>query len=167
MKKIDWKKHLGVIFFLLFFGGTSWFACYRISMLRIMNSIADRGLSFAFCFGLCVTVGTMLFMLFQAALVLFYNPVTRWKSERPMPGCTVIVPAYNESSAVADTLRSLLKSDYPADKLEIIAINDGSKDDTWSWIKLVAGESNGLIKAVNLEKNGGKKAALNSAVNDI
>ena len=67
---------------------------------------------------------------------------------------------YNEGFAVAETLRALLKSDYPAEKMEIIAINDGSADDTWNWITLVSGEADGRIHAVNLEKNQGKKHAL-------
>ena len=110
--------------------------------------------------GMILGILPFFFLLVQAVLVCFYKPVTEWKDGMPLPGCTVIVPAYNEGEHVAYTLRSLLKSDYPKDKLEIIAVNDGSKDDTWNWIKLAAGESDGLIKAINLEKNGGKKHAL-------
>ena len=146
--------------FLAFFGGISWMVCYRISLFKVINTVERYGYGFVFFFGLAVAAGTVLFMLFQALLVCFYRPVRKWNSKDPLPGCTVIVPAYNEGSAVADTLRSLLKSDYPHDHFEIIAINDGSKDDTWNWIKLAAGESNGLIRCINLEKNGGKKAAL-------
>jgi len=171
MQKFDWKKTLGLLAFLAFFGGVSWCIVYQMTMMRLFSTAWSEDFSFVYFFGLAVTCFTALFMLFQAILVAFYKPVTTWNSDKEMPGCTVIVPAYNEGSAVADTLRSLLKSDFPRDKFEIIAINDGSKDDTWSWIKLVAGESDGLIKAVNLEKNGGKKAALcrgfREAKNDI
>jgi len=96
-------------------------------------------------------------MLFQAVLVCFYRPC---RAAGELPGCTVIVPAYNEGGAVAETLRSLLKSAYPRDRLEIIAVNDGSRDDTWNWIKLVAGEAAGIITPVNFERNQGKKHAL-------
>ena len=160
MKVSDWKKLPGIMLFLMVFGVISWMVCYRISLSRIFETIDRYGFGFVFFFGLVATGGTALFMLFQALMVCFYKPVTRWNSDKPLPGCTVIVPAYNEGSAVADTLRSLLTSDYPADRLEIIAINDGSKDDTWSWIKLAVNESRGMIRGINLEKNGGKKAAL-------
>lgn len=160
MKKSDWKKFFGTLFFMLFFGGISWVFYYRYSLDQIMKVVDRHGFDFMFFFGLSISVAIVCFMLFQSILVCFYKPVTKWKSDRPLPGCTVIVPAYNEGSAVADTLRSLIKSDYPRDKFEIIAINDGSQDDTWNWIKLAAGESEGLIRPVNLEKNGGKKAAL-------
>ncbi len=160
MQKFDLKKSLGLIAFLSFFGGISWYLCYRIAEMKIFDEANTAGAAFVFYFGLTVACATALFMLFQAVLVTFYKPVTTWRSDREMPGCTVIVPAYNEGSAVADTLRSLLKSDFPREKFEIIAINDGSRDDTWNWIKLVADESEGVIRPVNLKKNGGKKAAL-------
>ena len=106
------------------------------------------------------------YLIFQAVLVCFYKPVLTGKTDdADLPGCSIIVPAYNEGFAVAETLRALLKSDYPAEKLEIIAINDGSADDTWNWITLVSGEAPGRIHAVNLEKNQGKKHALHLGFN--
>lgn len=116
--------------------------------------------------GIMVAVIPVFHLLFQSVLVCFYKPETHWPSGRPLPGCTVIVPAYNEGEHVAQTLESLLKSDYPKDKLEIIAINDGSADDTWQWIKLVADKSEGIIRPVNLERNGGKKHALYMGFNE-
>ena len=147
------------------FGGLSWFVLGKITAWRTEQIMAAPSEGFVFYFGLTISVMTIVFMLFQAILSCFYKPVTQWQSDKEFSGCTVIVPAYNEGSAVADTLRSLLKSDFPKDKLEIIAINDGSKDDTWNWIRLVAGESGGLIKAVNFEQNKGKKAALHYGFN--
>ena len=41
---------------------------------------------------------------------------------------TVLVPAYNESVGVIDSVRSVLSLDYP--QHEVIVINDGSTDDT-------------------------------------
>lgn len=155
-----WKKIIGTAAFALIAGGITGTLFYWLSDMKIAAGLERSGVGFVFCFGLSVSVVTVLFMLYQALLVCFYRPVTKWDADSPLPGCTVIVPAFNEGSAVAVTLRSLLKSDYPADKLEIIAINDGSADDTWSWIKLAAAESDGRIKAIDLKRNGGKKAAL-------
>ena len=69
---------------------------------------------------------------------------------------TVIVPAYNEGKHMLKTLRSVLKSDYPINKLQIIAINDGSADDTLSWIQKACAESAGRIEMINFKKNRGK-----------
>lgn len=41
---------------------------------------------------------------------------------------SILVPAYNESATIIESIESLLASDYPA--FEIIIVNDGSKDDT-------------------------------------
>ena len=41
---------------------------------------------------------------------------------------TVLVPAYNESTGVIDSVRSVLSLDYP--QHEVIVINDGSTDET-------------------------------------
>ena len=160
MLNINWKRLIESIIFAVVFGSVSFFVLYRASLEQIVEIVNGGKTPWLFWFGLITAFLTVFFMLYQAILVFFYKPVKKSIPMEKLPGCTVIVPAYNESSAVAETLRSLLKSDYPAEKLEIIAINDGSKDDTWNWIKLVSGESNGVIRPINLEQNGGKKAAL-------
>jgi cellulose synthase/poly-beta-1,6-N-acetylglucosamine synthase-like glycosyltransferase len=47
------------------------------------------------------------------------------------PGVTVIVPCYNEEKTIAGTINSLINLDYPKDKLHLMVIDDGSKDNTW------------------------------------
>jgi len=44
------------------------------------------------------------------------------------PGISILVPAFNESANVADSLRSLMFLNYP--QYEVIVVNDGSTDDT-------------------------------------
>ena len=44
------------------------------------------------------------------------------------PPISIIIPAYNESKTIASSLYSLLQLYYP--ELELIVVNDGSKDDT-------------------------------------
>ncbi|HET7012461.1 MAG TPA: glycosyltransferase [Streptosporangiaceae bacterium] len=44
------------------------------------------------------------------------------------PPISILVPAYNESLGIADSVRSLLALDYP--RTEIVVVNDGSTDDT-------------------------------------
>ena len=97
--------------------------------------------------------------LWRVILFFKYRPVEGC-DDAQLPTCTVIVPAYNEGSMVLKTLESVLQSDYPADKLQIIAIDDGSVDDTWTWMEKAAAESNGRIEAVRLIKNAGKRRAL-------
>ncbi len=78
----------------------------------------------------------------------------------PWPRVTVLIPAYNEGAMVEKALYSVATSDYPADKLEIICIDDGSRDDTWSYIQKARQRYANLIKALHFPKNRGKREAL-------
>lgn len=77
-----------------------------------------------------------------------------------LPTVTVIVPAFNEGAAVRVALRSAIASDYPRAKLEILAIDDGSTDDTWEHIEEIAAEAPDLVIAIRQQPNGGKREAL-------
>jgi len=52
----------------------------------------------------------------------------RLKSSPFTPPISLIVPAHNEEKCIIDSVRSLLKLDYPA--LELVIVNDGSNDHT-------------------------------------
>jgi cellulose synthase/poly-beta-1,6-N-acetylglucosamine synthase-like glycosyltransferase len=73
----------------------------------------------------------------------------------------VIVPCYNEASTVADTCKSLLALDYPAENFEIILVNDGSVDETRASIEQFAGHPQ--VRIIHKE-NGGKHTALNAGI---
>ncbi len=47
------------------------------------------------------------------------------------PKISVLIPAYNEEKNIAKCLKSVISSNYPKNKLEIIVVDDGSKDDTY------------------------------------
>jgi len=47
-----------------------------------------------------------------------------------LPSVTIIVPTYNRSHFIERAFESLVKQDYPRDKLDIIVIDDGSNDQT-------------------------------------
>ena len=82
------------------------------------------------------------------------------KKTATLPTVAVIVPCYNEEATVADTLYSLLALDYPKEKLQIIAVNDGSTDTTGSVLDSFASE---VITVIHKE-NGGKHSAMNAAL---
>src|SRR5271170_3024735 len=46
------------------------------------------------------------------------------------PAIASVMPSFNEQEAIGDSLRSLLALEYPPEKLELIAVNDGSTDAT-------------------------------------
>ena len=76
---------------------------------------------------------------------------------------SVIIPAYNEENSIAKTLRSILSSDYPENKFEVIVVDDGSKDKTYEIAKRFQGKQVRIFT----KKNGGKGSALNFGIKQI
>jgi hyaluronan synthase len=81
-------------------------------------------------------------------------------SDEKLPTCTIIVPAYNESRQVYDTLVSLAKSEYPKEKIQILSIDDGSLDDTWTWMLEAKKRLGDRLQIMQQAKNQGKRHAL-------
>lgn len=110
-------------------------------------------------FLLATLIFQVAFLIYIAYLYIKYKPIES-VTDSELPSCTVIVPAYNEGSLVYETLKSIHKSNYPKDKLEIIAIDDGSKDDTWYWIQKAQCDLKGEITIYQQPQNRGKRHAL-------
>ena len=102
--------------------------------------------------------GTMTF-IYDVYLYFKYKPVES-VSDSELPTVTVIVPAYNEGKQVWATLESLAKSDYPKEKLQLLSIDDGSKDDTWYWMKEAKRILGDQVTIMQQPKNMGKRHAL-------
>jgi cellulose synthase/poly-beta-1,6-N-acetylglucosamine synthase-like glycosyltransferase len=47
------------------------------------------------------------------------------------PTCSVLLPVFMEGPGVYDTIQSIRESDYPIGRLEVIAIDDASSDDSY------------------------------------
>lgn len=77
------------------------------------------------------------------------------------PNVAVIVPGYNEEKAFVKTIKSLLALDYPKDKLQIIAVDDGSTDNTWEMLQEFVGHPQVHL---HTKENGGKHSALNYGI---
>lgn len=105
-----------------------------------------------------ITMG-MLLMFARTILWVCYHPFAAAAPDAA-PAMTVIVPAYNEGAMVELAIASVARSRYPEGRLEIIAIDDGSTDDTWRYIQRAARRFPGMVVAVRLAQNGGKRAAL-------
>ena len=99
------------------------------------------------------------FLTYLIVLYVKYKPVKAVSNEQ-LPTCTVIVPAYNEGKLVYETLLSLADSDFPAEKLQILSIDDGSKDDTWQWMLRAKAKLGDRLTIYQQPKNMGKRHAL-------
>jgi len=76
------------------------------------------------------------------------------------PPVSVIIAAYNEAKVVNRTIATLLASDYP--ELDILVIDDGSKDDTAGVVRALYG-SHPRVTVIT-KPNGGKASALNLGI---
>ena len=76
-----------------------------------------------------------------------------------LPTLTVVLAAHNESNRIRARLENLLDSDYPADRLKVIVVSDGSTDDT---VAQVPREPR--ITVIARPQRSGKSACLNAAV---
>lgn len=109
--------------------------------------------------GLFLLAVKISFLIYLFVLYMRYKPI-KSVSDELLPTCTIIVPAYNEGQLVYETLKSLADSDYPHEKMQLIAIDDGSKDDTWQWIKKAKQELGDRVAIYQQPKNKGKRHAL-------
>ncbi|KAF2506751.1 glycosyltransferase family 2 protein [Flavobacterium zhairuonense] len=155
---------LGVIVltgtFLLMLGGA--FLVYQLQSDFDQFQLDRINSSWGFPFLILATVlfffqtGSFLYNLY---LYFRYKPIES-VSDDLLPTCTVIVPAYNEGKLVWQTLMSLAESDFPQQKLQLLAIDDGSKDDTWYWMQQAKIKLGDRLEIYQQPENKGKRHAL-------
>jgi hyaluronan synthase len=164
MKKSDIRKFFsdaGILF--LFF-----LAIYVILVLKVatINTIQNH-VFFGFY---SVLVTTYIFSRFLFAY--FHKPVQIQEGYEPT--VTFVVPAKNEEDNIAQTIERFAEVDYPLEKVEIIAINDGSTDTTYQRMLAVqkeVGPKVARMEVINWSENRGKRHGMAEGVmraqNDI
>lgn len=118
-----------------------------------MITLSDVVLSILYILALFYTIFWLLVLLDQK----------EHRKSRPtkLPLVDVIIPAYNEEKAIANSMNSVLKSDYPKDKLHLIVVNDGSKDNTLRVAKRIKAMHPECNITIISQRNQGKYVALN------
>jgi peptidoglycan-N-acetylglucosamine deacetylase len=109
------------------------------------------------------------FMIVATALVLVRTLIViylayRFRSSPPIDfaePASVIIAAYNEGKVIAATLHTLLKTDYQGE-LEVIVIDDGSRDNTASEVEKVAATDE-RVRLIR-QQNHGKARALQRGI---
>ena len=103
--------------------------------------------------------GIVFAVLFLFLTYSFLIYIISWfifkKIRKFSPHVSVVIPAYNEEDNIKECLECVLASSYPKDKLEIIVVDDGSKDSTREIVR-----SFGRIRLLR-QRHVGKVAALN------
>ena len=109
------------------------------------------------------------FMIVATALVLVRTLVViylayRFRSSPQVDFAepvSVVIAAYNEGKVIHATLQSLLKTDYQGE-LEVVVIDDGSRDDTAVEVEKVAA-ADGRVRLIR-QQNCGKARALQRGI---
>lgn len=94
-----------------------------------------------------------------SVLWLRYRPFVVPEGVR-RPRVSVIIPAFNEGPMVERSIRSVATCAYPKELLEVIVVDDGSRDDTFFHMQRLRREHAELIKLVRFTGNRGKREAL-------
>jgi biofilm PGA synthesis N-glycosyltransferase PgaC len=112
------------------------------------------------------------FILFIAVVPGFINAfmvISLLMDKRPVrkhldsyPPITILIAAYNEEAVITDTFESIAKQNYPG-LLEVILIDDGSKDQTHAVCNQLTSKYPWL-RCIQQEVNQGKSEALNRAL---
>lgn len=79
-----------------------------------------------------------------------------------MPTLSVVTPIYNEAEGIPQLFEKLRLALAPY-SYEIIAVNDGSRDNSWDGLKKEAARDKNT-KVINLKRNYGQTAAINAGI---
>ena len=81
-----------------------------------------------------------------------------------LPTVSLLIAAHNEEADIGERLRTALLMDWPADKLEIVVVSDGSTDATPEIVQSFAQRG---VRLLAYRERRGKAAALNSAFSEV
>ena len=77
------------------------------------------------------------------------------------PPVTLIVPVHNEESRIVAKIENTRALRYPADRLEVLFVSDGSTDRT---VEIIRESLTPRDRLIDLPQRGGKAAALNAGL---
>ncbi len=100
-------------------------------------------------------IAVSLFVVGRVAVGVAYRPA---RDGGYTPSVTCIVACKNEEPSIRRTLQCIFRSDYPSDKLHVVAVDDGSTDGTLRELRATARDFSAL-QIVSLERNLGKRHA--------
>lgn len=129
------------------------------AQLWAMTIARGRVFSFFTYASISYSAITLLYLLFRTFLWVAYRPHTIEAGDN-MPFVSVIIPAYNEGALVEKSIKAAIESGYPLHKLEVICVDDGSKDDTFLYMQKAKAKYSGNVTLIKLPANKGKRNAL-------
>jgi hyaluronan synthase len=132
-----------------------------VYLILIMNLITAREIDKNYVFGGYSILITS-YLLTRFVISYFYQ--TKERKGNYEPRLSFIVPAMNEEDSIKKTIEGIYRIDYPLNKIEVIAVNDGSTDATYQKM-IECGDKYPNYKVVNFDVNLGKRFAMAEGVN--
>ena len=100
--------------------------------------------------------------LYMTSLLVFIWLPNRYKLFTHPRGkavpVSIIMPCYNESETIGEAIESLLNLDYPREMIEIIVVDDKSKDNSVSIVEKFAKRYPGVVRLIVNSRNSGGAA---------
>ena len=107
--------------------------------------------------------GYGILLYFIVRIKRLISPTKRERLEfEDLPGCTLIVAAYNEKDLIDEKIANTLALRYPEGKLEIVFVTDGSSDGTPQVVAKYP-----QIRLMHSEERKGKIAAVHRAIAEV
>jgi biofilm PGA synthesis N-glycosyltransferase PgaC len=132
-------------------------------MLDALHKVVALLFDFTFYYPLFMSYLWMVGALYYYFHYERRHVVGRGEGPPPLPDyplVSILVPCHNEAADIEEVIEYLLKTRYP--RYEILAVNDGSTDDTGVVLERLAAE-HPQLRVVHLAANQGKALALNTA----
>lgn len=98
-------------------------------------------------------------------ILSYGSPAKAIKDPKPkrFPFVSIIIPAYNEEKAIVRTIKCVCNLVYPKNKYEIIVVDDGSSDKTFSLAKRFEKQKEPIVRVFK-KVNGGVASAKNYGI---
>ena len=124
--------------------------------IMLIKGYTSNGWSLVYFWTIFVTT----FMSSRVIGSIFYK-IPSEKDESYNPLITFIIPSKNEEKAIYHTISSCFAVNYPKKKIEVIAINDGSTDNTLNEMNRAKKDFNNFnLKIINWKINKGKREGM-------
>jgi biofilm PGA synthesis N-glycosyltransferase PgaC len=150
------KFTIALVFAFAWMGASVWFA---LPWYQDLSNVIGVFLAYFFITFIAIVPG---FMNAFVVMALLLDKRPQVLAEQSYPPVTILVAAFNEANSIASSLRSIFLQDYEGG-IHVIVINDGSTDNTLQTVTdLLLEHSN--LEVIDLQKNGGKAAALNQGL---
>lgn len=119
---------------------------YSLEMLFVLG--------LALVFYTYIGYGMVLFILVKAKSLFVKKAIV--EKSNSLPEVTMFVAAFNEMSCIKDKVANMLEIDYPANKLQLLFVTDGSSDGSVEYLSGLAG-----VEVQHQDARGGKIGAIN------